>query len=223
MDRISVVVAAYQRPDFLMGLCNAVRGQEGIEIEIIVCDDGSLPPSFPQDLLNVYVWFKHDVYHKVRNLNAGIMLATSDNIIIMDDDCVPTSKRWAVEHMRVLKSFQVSRGPFEIYSLDDNLKVVGRIPQRFGLVGSYFSAINVGFRKTDLMAIGCFDKDYDGKYGEEDLDLGMRIKRHGLSVGYAGEEALVGHFGKVYSGKRGDNVPLFIKKWGVDPAKVMFD
>jgi GT2 family glycosyltransferase len=47
----------------------------------------------------------------------------------------------------------------------------------------YFLTGNASVRRDDLLGVGCFDENFTG-YGHEDLELGYRLERAGISIVY---------------------------------------
>ena len=222
MGDISIVIVAYNRPRLTAMVCEKLRGQRGVDVEIIVCDDGSHPPSFPVGLVDRYIWRKDDGFHKVWCLNEGIRQASSDKIGFLDDDCIPLSDKWAGCHLDVLNGHDVSRGPFDLVKLDDNFRLIGKNPNRFGVQGTFFSIVNIAAWKSKLLGIGGFDPAFDGHYGHADLDFGLRVKSGNLTVGHTSDEALVFHVGDPFKadaeGRRDPavlerNTRVIEKKW----------
>ncbi len=53
-------------------------------------------------------------------------------------------------------------------------------PTRKRLPWLYFLTGNASVRRSDLMRVGCFDESFTG-YGHEDLELGYRLERAGVT------------------------------------------
>ena len=196
---ISVVIVTYNRHRLLKMLLEKLQQQVLVKSEIILADDGSSPPAIFEHLVDRYIWRKDDGFHKTELLNLASLLANSDNLLFIDDDCVPFSNYWLAAHVGILANHDVSIGSTEFFRIDEiSGEVVEKYSHIAGIPGTYFTAVNVGIRREAFQAIGKFDPIFDGHYGHEDTDLGLRIKRNNLVVGYTSIHGRVGHFGKFY-------------------------
>lgn len=88
---ISVVIPAHNRPALLLEAARSIAGQAYSTFEVVVIDDGSVPPiSLPalQDVLGQrVVLHRHDSAQGVAKAkNAGVKAAKGDVILILDDD-----------------------------------------------------------------------------------------------------------------------------------------
>lgn len=180
-------------------LLEKLQQQMLVKFEIILADDGSSPPAIFEHLVDHYIWRKDDGFHKTELLNRASLLANSDKLLFIDDDCVPYNNYWLAAHVGMLASHDVSIGSIEFFKIDE---ITGEIVEKYshivGIPGTHFTAVNVGIRREAFQAIGKFDPIFDGHYGHEDTDLGLRIQSNNLAVGYTSIHGRVGHFGKFY-------------------------
>lgn len=94
---ISVIIAAYNKPEYLRCVLCGYQCQTDKDFEIIVADDGSGPQvaavieDFKQnsDLAITHLWHEDQGFRKSVALNRAISQARGDYIIISDDDCLP--------------------------------------------------------------------------------------------------------------------------------------
>lgn len=137
--------------------------------------------------------------------NLGIELATGEQILFLDGDCVPDSD-WLAAHAahpdkmvygwrRHLPESRVSdyMGVLDLDTWlhycdsDDRLRWGEQaFPQ------AWFTC-NASAPKTALVALGGFDTEFDGGWGGEDVDLGYRLARHGLEVVCLAHQGMVTH------------------------------
>jgi|WetSurMetagenome_2_1015567.scaffolds.fasta_scaffold00150_30 glycosyltransferase involved in cell wall biosynthesis len=103
----SLVIAAYNRPDFLEKIFLALRNQTLADFEIVVADDGSGPAvaetiaryngGFARPI--VHVWHEDDGFRKTVIANKAVLAASSDYLAFIDGDCVP-HHRFLERHVR---------------------------------------------------------------------------------------------------------------------------
>lgn len=97
LPKISVVIAAYNRPRELELCLEGFRRQSLQDFELILADDGSKPEieamfkkfagevAFPA----VYLWQEDRGWGKLRMLNWAILEAWAENLCFIDGDCIP--------------------------------------------------------------------------------------------------------------------------------------
>ena len=158
----------------------------------------------------------------------------SDGILrilhFLDDDTLPKGPQWALGHYNTLLEHDVSRGPFHIARLNNEGIAVKKHSQIFGLPGTYYATTNTGMRRDTFIELGGLDDAFDGYYGYEDVDLGIRIKRAGLKVGYTGDDSVAVHVGKPYMFDENEqedaslnkrNARVMEEKWGAPVDELM--
>ncbi|HTY01725.1 MAG TPA: glycosyltransferase [Bacteroidota bacterium] len=105
--RITLVVAVYNKPEFLRYVFVALGRQSFEDFEVIVADDGSGPEirgvvdeakkryAFPIE----HLWHEDHGWRKNTMLNNAIRAARSDWIVFTDGDCLP-SRHFLLDHWR---------------------------------------------------------------------------------------------------------------------------
>jgi glycosyltransferase involved in cell wall biosynthesis len=103
----SVIIAVYQRDDFLRLVLESLARQTRRDFEILVADDGSGPETrallrskartLPVPLR--HVWQEDRGFRKCAVLNAASREARADYLIYTDGDCVP-HRRFVENHLR---------------------------------------------------------------------------------------------------------------------------
>jgi len=105
MVKASVILAFYNRIDYLKLVLAGFERQTFRDFEIVIADDGSsqmavneierLSKSFPFHI--THLWHEDRGFRKNKILNRSIMSANSDYLIFVDGDCVPHSE-FVAEH-----------------------------------------------------------------------------------------------------------------------------
>ena len=95
--RISVIIATYNKPDWLELVLWGYAAQRRTPAEVIIADDGSdertravvarLTPQLPFPVR--HVWHEDDGFRKCTILNEAILAAECEYLLFTDDDCVP--------------------------------------------------------------------------------------------------------------------------------------
>ena len=93
----SVVVSAYNRPDYLIRSLRGFARQTRTDFEIVLADDGSSEESRAavdawlqgSDLLWRRVWHEDDGFRKTAILNKAVAQTRADYVIFTDGDCIP--------------------------------------------------------------------------------------------------------------------------------------
>lgn len=194
---ISVVIPTYNRKPILTKCLNALEQQivpEELQnggYEIVVVDDGSTDGTVQ--------WLQQDAaqYPHVRLFeqahkgaaaarNLGVEQAQGDIIIFIDSDLVVT-ETFLASHLTGLR-----QGKRKLRS--DRLFTYGRVvntanfdnptSEPFKITdfsAAYFATGNVAIARKWLLEAGLFDAGFQ-LYGWEDLELGVRLKKLGLTL-----------------------------------------
>jgi glycosyltransferase involved in cell wall biosynthesis len=95
-ERISVIVATYNRPDALDAVLRSLARQSDADFEVLVADDGSTPPT--KELIEAWqkrfngrlhhVWHPDDGFRLAEIRNRAILAASGDYCIFLDGDCI---------------------------------------------------------------------------------------------------------------------------------------
>ncbi len=191
----SVVIPTYNRKPILEKCLRAMEQQilrsdtqvEGYEI--VVVDDGSTDGTVEwlqtENFLHVELYQQdHKGAAVARNL--GIEKATGDTIIFIDSDLVVLDG-FLQHHADALTQHYVNQG-------NDRVFTYGRVvntcnfeeptSEPFKVTDysqAFFATGNVAIAKHWLIEAGLFDTQFT-QYGWEDLELGVRLKKLGLTL-----------------------------------------
>jgi GT2 family glycosyltransferase len=221
---VSLVIPTYQRRDSVNRLLKALEAQSIMpdSFEVLVVIDGSTDGT--QELIaNTEVRYCLRVIPQLNRgraaaCNTGIRNAESDLIVLLDDDMEPAPE-FLEAHWRAHQG-------------QKNLGVVGAVPVRSGpgspLVSLYiaekfgqhfeklsqpgyqlnlrdFYSGNFSIRKEHLLDVGLFDEDFK-IYGNEDLELALRLRSAGIAIIYSKEALAHQHYEKDFSALAQDNL-----------------
>jgi hypothetical protein len=127
---------------------------------------------------------------------------TAENVILLDDDCIVKRTDYIEGFSDLLSKSSVVRG---IFLTDHGLDIA-----------PWFSTTNLGMESKLAKELGPFDWRYNGRYGEEDADLGLEIAALGISPMLGDYRTECKHLGEPYSGDRSGtakNTALMHEKW----------
>ncbi len=192
----SVVIPTYNRQPILEKCLRALHHQrfrdgkvEGFEVVLV--DDGSTDgtldwlaqnsQAFPQ-----VVPYLQDHQGPAAARNLGVKMAKGDTIIFIDSDLVVT-ENFLQAHADALSAGQVQLNGDRLFTygavintcnFDDPTSELYKITD---FSAAYFATGNVAIAKKWLEQAGLFDVGFQ-LYGWEDLELGVRLKKLGLTL-----------------------------------------
>ncbi len=183
--KVTVQICSRNRKELLKRAIEALFVQTFpvSEFEVIVVNDGStdgtdqmlreLAKESPCEILSIYQ--EHSGLAAGRN--KAIKKARGKYIIFIDDDII-ADKHFIEEHVKSHEKYPKS---IIMGWVNHTADLERRIP-RFTMADistSYFWTSNVSLETKYLFEVGLFDEDFK-EYGWEDLELGRRLKKHGL-------------------------------------------
>lgn len=211
---ISVVIPTYQRRLDLLRALGALARQRfpAASFEVIVSIDGSSDGTSeavehfqaPYELAAVF----GSKGGRAAACNAAIELARGDVIVILDDDMEP-APACLENHYRhhppgsrlcivggVPIRVRDTSAPVETYvAAKFNAHLARLEAPGHGFVLRDFYSGNASIRREVLVEVGLFDQGFV-LYGNEDLELSMRLRRAGVELRYDGEALASQHYGK---------------------------
>lgn len=205
--QVSVVIATFNRGVLLERLLDDLAAQAlpAGDFEVVVVDDGSTEPveaRLARRPAPFALWVETQ-----RNAGAaaarhrGVTAARAELVVILDDDMrvgpgfleAHLAAHPAGSHRAVLGA--ILRPPdFEAMPLFErwHQKLLEAFAERAAggarLRGNELYTANLSFRREDYLAVGGFDR---GLERSEDAELGLRLERHGVEIGFAAGAASV--------------------------------
>ena len=200
IPEISVVIPTYNRIDTLRHVLPSLLRQDlrADRYEIVVADSQS------NDGTAAYLAEVAIDYPRVRHLpgpytgramarNAGIAAARGGVVMFTDADIIASSDLVSrhLAHHTSREDVAVVGMELQVSSLEDYERLRDRPRERRPLHPDsrktlswlYFLTGNASVRKRDLDRVGRFDENFTG-YGHEDLELGYRLQRAGITIVY---------------------------------------
>jgi GT2 family glycosyltransferase len=199
---ISVVVPTYQRRASVIRLCASLARQTvpAGEFELVVSIDGSDDGTGEALARTAAPYLLRTLWQPNRGraaaLNAGVLAATGELIVLLDDDMEPVP-RFLTAHRRAhadgARRGVMGAAPMNFDGLArpatryvsakfnghlDNLRRPGYTRR----LTDFYSG-NFSIRREVLLAVGGFDEDFR-IYGNEDLELSLRLTKAGVDIVY---------------------------------------
>jgi glycosyltransferase involved in cell wall biosynthesis len=173
--KISVVIATRNRAELLDGALRSLRAQIGAPaIECIVVDNGSTDATRTVAQSHDATYAFEPRANRALARNAGVALATGEIVLFTDDDVV-LPPFFVAAHARVHDATtfpHVATGPIiNVPSAD-----VRPVPSFAHASNAFFCTCNASVPRNIFNAVGRFDESFD-KYGWEDTELGVRLRR----------------------------------------------
>jgi GT2 family glycosyltransferase len=202
MQFVSVVIPSHQRCEALRRALAALAEQtvDAASYEVIVSVDGSTDDSeemarsfdAPYELQVT----AGPARGRAAACNAAIELARGEVLIVLDDDMQPAPafvERHLANHPEGSRLCVMGAVPIELdgsspraarYARDKfnaHLAELGRAGHRF--VPRDFYSGNASLRTEEMRAVGGFSESFT-VYGNEDVDLSLRLRANGVELGY---------------------------------------
>lgn len=200
--------------------CVSTIFDQGERPRIIVVDDGIDWDETPNlDLVTVVQGIKPFIY--ARNVNLGIKAAGTDDVILLNDDALLTTRRGfsalglAAQGYGIVSPAMNNCGNPNQWPAARNGPLVRREDRTLCFVCVYIP-------RATIDKVGLLDERFV-HYGMEDDDYCLRVRNAGFNLGIF-DDCFIDH-SKLKSSFRGGpeaggdfrpNLKLFIEKWGVD-------
>lgn len=200
MVDISVVVPTYNRLDTLRYVVPSLLAQDfaGGRYEVLICDSNSTDGTaeFLAEIAANDARLRHlpgPYTGRAMARNAGIDAARGSIVVFNDADIIASrdllsahARRHAARSRIAVVGLEVQVRSIEEYAQKQNdPESRGSLhpPGRKRLSWLYFLTGNASVRREDLVRVGRFDESFTG-YGHEDLELGYRLARSGVTIVY---------------------------------------
>jgi GT2 family glycosyltransferase len=176
--KISVIVATRNRAALLDGALASLRAQVGAPpLEAVVVDNGSSDATRSVAERHAAVYAYEPQPNRALARNAGIAVASGDVVLFVDDDVV-LPPFFVAAHARAQEREllpHVVTGPI----INVPSSEMRPVPTFLNGSNAFFCTCNASVPRNVLEAVGGFDPSFD-KYGWEDTELGVRLRKHGV-------------------------------------------
>lgn len=181
---VTCVIPTYNRALFLPSAIDSALSQEGVDVEVLVVDDGSTDAT-PRVLARYGDRIRvHRQANRERGAarNAGVVLAKAEYIVFLDSDdyFVPGYLQRA---LRVMDAAEAPAVFGRARYVDDSGRLVAHLPSRPLLrvtaedleLGNVIPLSGVLVRKKAFLEVGGFREDRNIAVGGEDWELWVRL------------------------------------------------
>lgn len=177
--KISVVIPAHNRPDFLEKTLETLLEQDFKEFEVLVVgykENGTVKKVKKKFNDKRLRFFEIDSPYPDKKRNFGIKKARGEIIAFTDDDCLP-EKYWL---LRINNAFEEDKSlaGAEGLTWNNNKQLYFHATQN--LSGGKYPACNYAFRKEWLEKVNGFDENYN--FFREDTDLAFKVLSAGGKI-----------------------------------------
>ncbi len=218
MVDLSVIIPTYQRRNIVVRAITALAAQTlpASRFEVIVVIDGSddgtyelltaLRPAFALRVL----WQANQ--GRAAACNRGIQAAQGAIVVLLDDDMQPSPDFLAAHdaaHQSAQRRGVIGAAPVRIIAKDTlaaqyvahkfNQHLVKLAQPGYRMVLRDFYSGNFSIRRDVLLAIGLFNQAFT-RYGNEDLELALRLRQAEVAIGYDAAAIAFQHYPKDFAG-----------------------
>jgi GT2 family glycosyltransferase len=142
--------------------------------------------------------------------NAAVRIATGEIVVVLDDDMEPAPgclEAHCLAHSAGSRLCIVGAAPihadgsctpltgYMARKFDEHLRRLAEAGHRFGARDFYSG--NASIRREEMLAVGLFDEDFQ-LYGNEDLELAVRLRKAGVSLQFARDAVAEQHYAKEF-------------------------
>jgi glycosyltransferase involved in cell wall biosynthesis len=184
---VSVIIPTYNRRPILQKCLEHLANQtlEARCFEVIVVDDASTDDTAQmiRELTVPYTLRYIPLDERTGPggaRNVGIEAAQADVIVFLDSDLIPAPQLLAA-HCEVHREHLNRIGHGAVIHTTDFDNPTATPMKLTDISRAFFATGNVSIRKEHLVNAGLFDTDFK-EYGWEDLELGRRLRRLGLTA-----------------------------------------
>jgi len=221
---VSVIIPTYNRRDSVERALRALVHQTLAPetYEVIVSIDGSqddtreMVAAFAAPYRLSSVWQPNQ--GRAAACNAGIRIAQGEVLVILDDDMEPVpdclERHW---HAQPIGSRCGLMGAVPMYCEETDPPVAAYVAAKFNrhldnlarsdhqLTLRDFYSGHFSIRREVLMEVGLFDESFR-IYGNEDLELSLRLMKAGVTLQYSAEALARQHYSKDFAGLARDTI-----------------
>jgi glycosyltransferase involved in cell wall biosynthesis len=211
---VSVIIPTYQRRDSVHRLLTALAHQDltpdRFEVILVIdgSDDGTEELAYGLTLPYALYVVAHSNRGRARTRNAGIAAARGELLVMLDDDMEPHPgclSGHVAAHPPGVRRCVVGAAPIEpaagaspcsvyvAWKFNEHLARLERPDHRF-VVQDFYSG-NISIPRELLLEVGTFEESFSA-YGNEDLELGLRLRGAGVDIRYDATAAARQHHDK---------------------------
>ena len=201
MQKITVIIPAYNSGNTILQTINAIKNQENLNEppEIIVVNDGST-----DNTLQVLEKTENIITISQKNSgpatarNTGAKIAKGDILIFTDSDTIP-HKDWLYNLSKPFQNQNIAAatGTYSIENKESKLaqliqEEIGYKHSKYNDYVAFGGTYNLAIKKEVFDTIGGFNEGYKNASGE-DVDICYKILKQGYQIRFV-KDAIVGHF-----------------------------
>ena len=224
MSYVTVVIPTYNRRDSIERALRALAHQTLAPetYEVIVSIDGSqdgtreMVTAFSVPYRLCSVWQPNQ--GRAAACNAGIRIAQGEVLVILDDDMEPApdclERHWRAHPigsrfgiMGAVPMYCENTDPpvaaFVAAKFNRHLDNLARSDHQLPLRDFYSGHFSI--RRDVLLEVGLFDESFR-IYGNEDLELSLRLMKSGVTLMYSSAALAHQHYSKDFAGLAQDNI-----------------
>jgi glycosyltransferase involved in cell wall biosynthesis len=178
LPALGIAITTYNRAHMVMAQIDALQELTSCNFELVVCDDGSTDMTVPK-LRDRGVKVISGINRGVAwNKNRGLFylreIAASSNIVLMDDDIIPTRLGWQDEWIE-----SVARYGHMNFKAPGPTVFAGKHTPTNPALSHNLGGACIAFSREAISYVGYMDTRFHG-YGHEHTDLTMRAIRAGF-------------------------------------------
>lgn len=221
---VSVLIPTHQRREALRGALESLGRQSAdpATYEVVVatdaCSDGTAEVIEALEVPFALRRVEPQGRGRAAAVNAALAAARGEVAIVLDDDMrvVPdfVTRHWS-HHPPGSRRCVLGAVPVELdagsthaarYVQDKFARHLSRLsdPEHLALPRSFFTG-NASLRTEVLREVGGFDESF-GIYGNEDVELSLRLRKAGVELGYDPEALAYQEYGKDLKGLQRDTL-----------------
>jgi GT2 family glycosyltransferase len=202
--RVSIVIPTYQRGDILADTIAMALAQDYPDFEVIVVDQSLETPPAVRELIAASAdcplrYMRLTTPNLPGARNAGVLAATGEVIVFIDDDVV-IGPDFLASYARVFEDPAVGgamgmtlapggRDP-DLDAIDRQFTVQKRFPDGTAQV-LWLVGCNCAYRRKAILEAGMSDERFTGSAWSEDVDLSVRVRHLGCMFLYDPQVRLI--------------------------------
>jgi GT2 family glycosyltransferase len=221
---VSVIIPTYQRRTSVLRLLDALALQDlpAAQFEVIVVVDGSddgteeAATQLEQHLPYALTVLAHENRGRARTRNRGIEAACGGVLVMLDDDMEPAPSCLSAHlaaHAAAARRCVIGPAPITVepdatpssryvaWKFNEHLDRLGQPGHEFAIQDFYSG--NISVERELLGEVGGFEERFSA-YGNEDLELGLRLRRAGIDIVYVPGATARQHHTKTFAALAAD-------------------